>query len=370
MTDHREQVGRLLREADALADGAAKVALVEQAAAVADGHQNLDLAFEIRRALLGVCLGAGQYDLMLVTFSWCLGQCDRQPERFPVNKVLWEFRWVVSSLDTFPEISRAKIDEMRGEMARRYQQAGAGLRSYWLMCRKIFADMGDARQAAIADGALRKSPHDWLSDGSETEQGFEISYRVFRDQPERVLAAAAPFLAREIRGDHFEGQACADVLIPLLKLGRPAEAMRYHRRGYKLRRNSPRHLDSLAKHIAFLALTDNLGRAVSLFEKHLVAALRTSNVFSRMRFLTDTLPLLDRLREAGKARTRLRIPPECPLAGGDERPTVPVVRRWMTEAAGELAAAFDARNGNDYYAKRLAAVPRLQRLVTPCPYTG
>ncbi len=370
MTDYREQVGRLMVEADALPDGPAKVALVEQAAAIADTHQDVELAFEVRKCLLGVCLSADRSELMLVAFAWCLAQCDRDPERFPINRILWEFRWVVSSLCTFPEIKKKKISEMLGEMGRRYVQAGASQRSFLLMWRKMAVDMGDARLAADTDLAFRHSPVDWMTDGLPTELGFEITYRLFRNEPDKALKAAMPFLTRQVRSDHFEGQACAEVLLPMLKHGRAAEAMAYHRRGYKLRGKNVRHLDSVAMHIRFLALTDNLGRAVRLFEKHLPDALRTSNHFNRMRFLIDTLPLLDRLRKAGKARTRLRVPPECPLATEQERPTVPVVRRWMKEAAAELAAAFDARNGNDYYTKRLAAVPRVQRYFRPCPLTG
>lgn len=370
MTDHRDQVGRLLGEADELEDGPAKVALVERAAALADSHQDLELAFEVRKVLLGVCLSADQSELMLVAFTWCLSQCDRDPERFPITRILWEFRWVVSSLCTFPEVSKEKISEMLGEMGRRYVQAGASPRSFLLMWRKMAVDMGDAKLAADTNLAFRHSPPDWLTDGLPTELGFEITYRLFRNEPDKALKAAMQFLTRQIRSDHFEGQACAEVLLPMLKLGRAAEAMAYHRRGYKLRGKNIRHLDSVAMHIRFLALTDNLGRAVPLFEKHLADALRTSNAFNRMRFLIDTLPLLDRLRKAGKAGTRLRVPPQCPLAAEDERPTVPVVRRWMMDTAGELAGAFDARNGNGYYTRRLAAVPRVQRYFSPCPLTG
>lgn len=367
MTDHVEQVFRLMAEANDLRDGPAKVALVERAAAVADAHQDLELAFEVRKSLLGVCLGADQSELMLVTFTWCLAQHDRDPDRFPDHRILWEFRWVVSSLSTFPEITKAKIEEMKGEMSRRYRQAGASPRSFWLMCRKMGVDMGDPAEAARADRGWRTSPPDWLTDSEETEQGFEITYRLFRNEYDRALAAADPFLTRRMRSDHFEGQACADALLPLLRAGRAAEAMPYHRRGYKLRAPMIRHLDSIAKHIAFLALTDNLPRAVRLFEKHLPDALQTSNVYNRMRFLTDTLPLLDRLKTAGKEAVKLRLPAECPLATEGDRPVVREVRDWMHATAADLARTFDARNGNDHYTKRLAAVPRLQRLFAPCP---
>ena len=364
MTDPVEQVYRLMAEAEGLPDGPAKVALVEQAAAVADNHNETELAFQVRKTLLGACLSADRSELMLVAFAWCLAQCDRDPDRFPLVRILWEFRWVVSSLCVFPEVPRAKVEEMKAEMARRYQQFGASPRSYWLMCRKMGVDMGDAVGAAAANAMFRKCPPDWLSDGDTTEQGFEISYRLFRNEPARALKAAAPFLSRQFSTEHFEGQACADVLLPMLRAGRAAEAMRYHQRGYKLRARNVRHLDSIAKHIAFLALTDNLGRAVRLFEKHLPDALRTTNAFNRMRFLTDTLPLLDRLRKSGKEKTEVRLPPECPV---DSAGRVPAIREWMHAAAAELAAAFDARNGNDYYARRLRAASRLQRMFAPCP---
>lgn len=369
MTEPAEQVYRLMSEAEGLADGPAKVALVEQAAAVADAHGEVELAFEVRKHLLGVCLTADQSELMLVAFTWCLAQCDREPDRFPIIRILWEFRWVVSSLCTFPEVSRAKIKDMLGEMGRRYVQAGASPRSFLLMWRKMAVDMGDVATATDTDLAFHHSPTDWLSDGAPTELGFEITYRLFRSQPDKALAAAEPFLSRQIRSDHFEGQACADVLLPMLKAGRAAEAMKYHQRGYRLRAKNVRHLDSIAKHIAFLALTDNLGRAVRLFERHLAEAIRTTNVFNRLRFFTDTLPLLDRLRKAGKADTMIRLPPECPVSADGPRAKGPVVREWMHETAARLAAAFDERNGNEYYTRRLRAAARLQRLFVPCPLT-
>jgi hypothetical protein len=226
-------------------------------------------------------------------------------------------------------------------------------------------DMGDPKEAAAADREWRRSPRDWLTDDETTEQGFEISYRLLRNEYDKALRAAEPFLSRKMRSDHFEGQACADVLLPLLRAGRAPEALPFHRRGYKLRGDKIRHLDSIAKHIAYLGLTDNLARGVRLFEKHLAMAMKTSNAFMRMRFLIDSLPLLDRLKKAGKSSTAIRMPAECPPAANGDRQPATAVRDWLHDAAAELARAFDERNGNDYYTRRLAAAPRLQRLFTP-----
>ena len=69
MTGHVEQVYRLMAEADGLPDGPVKVTMVEQAAAVADSHRDAELAFQVRKTLLGVCLSADQSELMLVAFA-------------------------------------------------------------------------------------------------------------------------------------------------------------------------------------------------------------------------------------------------------------------------------------------------------------
>src|SRR5262249_56531237 len=94
------------------------------------------------------------------------------------------------------------MGEMRGERARRYQAAGASPRSFCLMCRKMAVDMGDAVAATAADRAFRRSPADWLSDGYETERGFEISYRLFRNENDKALDAAMPFLKRQVSSKH------------------------------------------------------------------------------------------------------------------------------------------------------------------------
>jgi hypothetical protein len=370
VSDYLDQVARLMTESQELRDGPAKVALIEEAAAIADVHNDVVLAFDVRKVLLGACLSADQYELMLVTFTWCLAQHDLDPERFPATRILWEFRWVVSSLPTFPQITGAKIDEMKAEMARRYQAAGASPRSFFLMCRKMAADMGDRDAASEANRAYRKSPIDWLSDGYETERGFEITYCLFRNEYAKALDAAMPFLKRELWSPHFEGQACADALLPLLRAGRAAEAMPYHRRGYKLRADNVRHLDSNAKHIAFLALTDNLPKAVRLFERHLAEAMRSSNAYNRMRFLIDASPLLDRLKKAGRDAVKLRLPADSPLRATGDRRSVRDLRTWLHATAADLARTFDERNGNRYFAGRLDAVPRLQRWHAPCPLTG
>lgn len=368
--DVGERVRALLVEAGALPQNSpARVTLLQEAADLAEAHRDTALAFEARHELIGAGLSTDQCEVMLVAFTWCLAQHDRDPEAFGAHRVLWEFRWVVSSLPTFPQITLEKIEEMKNEMARRYQMYGASPRSYALMCRKMAIDMGDKAEAATMDRWLRQCPEDWLSDGVETERGFDITYRLFRGEWAKAIQAAQPFLDRTIRSSHFEGQACADVLFPLLRAGRPEEAMPYHLRGYRLRKGDSRHLESLGKHVAFLALTGNRDKAIRLFSNHLPDALATTNAFTRLKFLLEALPIMDRLVKEKIDTIRIPRLVDCPITSIKGRVPVKDLRAWLVELTASLCHEYDQRNGNDFNSKRLKAIPRLQRWFQPCPLT-
>jgi hypothetical protein len=364
----RPEIERLLEQASRAESEAVRVALIEEAIALADAAGDLDAGFSLRQQLLSAALGAGDHERLLVAFAWCLAQADREPERFGEGKILWEYRWVISVLPTFPEISRSTMDSMLADMVRRYESHGASLRPVHLLRRKIAIDMGDADMAADAAARWKNSPIDGHADSRATEVAFEITYQHFLKRPKRLLQVAEPLLTRKINSPYFEGHACAKALLPLLRDKRPAEAMPLHRRGYELRGPSPRHADTIAEHIQFLALTDNLPRALRLFEKHFPIAWASSNLFLRMCFLIDTLPLFERLRRAQAGRVSLRLPEACPAPQNKEGSEAEALDEWCRTTAVDLASRFDVRNGNGHYAGLIRAAPHLQRLFLPCPW--
>lgn len=370
MTDYKRKVRRLVAEAAATPAARTRVSLLESATALADTHNDIPLGYEVREKLVGAALDADDCPRMMVAFAWRLARYDRSPDEFPWAQLLWELRWVVSSLADFPDVPRAKIEEMKADMARRYQAAGASPRSFALMCRKMAIDMGDRAAADDAHGWYRRCPLDWLSDGPATEAGFDVGYRLFRNEYARALREAAPFFDGRIRDAHFEPQLCADVLFPLLRAGRAAEGMSFHRRGYRRHRGNPRHLDSIGKHIVFLALTGNAAKAIGLVELHLPLALASKNPATRLYFLLDALVLFDNLRAKDRADLRFRAPDDCPVPGEKGRYPVVAIREWLYAITADLARAFDARNENDYYARRLGGLPKLHRWFTPTPLSS
>jgi hypothetical protein len=176
VTDHVTQIETLLAEAEGLKDGPAKAAILERAVAIADTHQDVQLGYVARKALLPACLDSGQPDLMLVAYSWCLAQCDRDPSQFNLDDILWQYRWVVSEMASFPTISKGQILDAYADITRRYLAAGSTLRPIYLLGMNVHNSLKDRAGATACFQKWQAAPRDRFSDDPETERAFVADY--------------------------------------------------------------------------------------------------------------------------------------------------------------------------------------------------
>ncbi len=154
--DYLDQMAELIAQAETLPVGPAQVGLLEQAVQLADQHQDAQAGFAARMELIDAAMAAGQPQLLLVAFSWCLAQADRDPEQFHPEPLLWKHRWVVFSLPLFPQVSRDQILAALEDMTGRYRRVGSSLRAVHLLRRNVAVRMGDQEMAARAHQAWRR----------------------------------------------------------------------------------------------------------------------------------------------------------------------------------------------------------------------
>jgi hypothetical protein len=365
MTEPRDDITRLLREAADLPNGPAKVELLSEAARVADSGNDTRTGFAVRRLLMDAGLGAGQPDQMTVAFTWCVAQSDRDPEAVPPTDILWQYRWVISHLPQFPQVPRAQIEDAIADMTRRYQAAGSTLRPVHLLRLNTAIKLRDRAMAAEAKEAWEKSGRDWLSDDPRTEQSFVVDYLVFVGRDREAVDLCPQVMAGRADDVHFFGTDSAELLIPLLNLGRVADAARVQRSGYRYVARKNRYLDMLGCHVEFLARTDNFPAAIKVFEEHVGYALTTQQLMDRFDFLRAGLILVERLRRAGHVLFKLRLPKELPVRAADRAYPLAELADWLRADLTGLADRFDARNGNDDYATQLRAVPDLAARPAP-----
>jgi hypothetical protein len=363
------QVRGLLGEAQRAA-GASRIMLLEEAVRVADSHALTALGYEARQELVQAATFSGQPEKALTAFTWCLAQYDRDPNACDPFPLLWRYKWVLGRLPNFPQVSRGQLAEAVEDMRRRYRQAGSTLRAVHKLQMDIALDLGDWEEARRLHPVWQRTPRDWLSDCSACERNREVVFLVAAGNDGEAVALAAPIVAGRMRCAEIPHCTFARLLLPLVRLGRPAEAMRHHRRGYRLIAGNQEFLQEVADHLTFLVLTDNLAKGAALLARHLPWALATSELARRFAFGLAARLLVGRLREAGRRRLTLRLPASFPAHKGSGVYEVETLLGWLDADLRDLAARFNERNGNDYYSRRIAENLDLLRLLRPFPLRG
>lgn len=365
MSAHFEELRRLIAEADELPNGPAKTAVVAEAVRVADAMQDAELGFLTRKQLMSAALGGGDPDQMAAAFAWCVAASDRNPDAIPPEKLLWEYRWVISELAHFPQVPRAQIEATMAEMTDRYRAAGSTLRPVHLLRTYTYVRMGDLKAAEAAYLKFSATGRDWLSDSERQELNLSVHFLVAAGRGDAAIVRSKGVLAGRVDEPGFFGEDSAELLGPLLDRDRVDDAVRVQRAGYKYLARKHGYLWHYSLHIAFLARIDEFTAAARVVTDHLPIALDSKQFADRTHFLRSVLLLVGRLRRQGNGRCRLRLPKGLPVASDADGCDLAALEQWLRHEVADYSAQFDARNGTTYFADKLAAVAELAARPAP-----
>jgi hypothetical protein len=366
-TDFESEVDELLRQSYRQGAGPAKIALVEGAVRLADAHQRTDLGFATRKELIRAATLCGSPEKAMVAFTWCLGWCDREPERFSEDDILWQYKWIMGNVSEFPQVTREQIDGMAEDMTQRYQRCGRGMRAVHKLRCLIAMDMERHDDARTFQRLWRAAPVERGNDCNACERHHQVSYLLFAGRDERALELAAPIVAGRLRCSEIPHTTLPRLLLPLMSLGRVEEAMNHHLAGYRMVSDNPEFLTSAARHLRFLVLTLNLPRAVQLFEKHLPWAVETLAPLRRFSFYVAVKLLLEVLSETRHETIAVRLPKCVPVSSEERSIRVADLAAYFNDECRVLAERFDARNGNDEFTRRLDHTTEWKKLIIPHP---
>jgi len=362
MTEPRDQIAELQRQAGELPYGPSRVALLEEAVALADSVNELDRAYQVRKDLIGAATFSGRPDVTLVAFSWCLTQHDRDPERFNQAEILWQYKWVVGNSWSFPEISRPRLEQLLADMERRYREAGSTLFAVSKLKRDLYMHFGENHRARAIHAEFRKRRRDYLSDCPACMANANCNFYCEQRQWGRAMQAALPVLRNRLRCTEEPHRILSLVLCPLFHLGRVDEAKAYQRQGYRLVSAANHFVRQQAEHLQFLVLIGDMAQAKRLLERHLPGALEYVTPDERFLFLLAARLWTDRLASGGTRALKVRLPKDLPASVSDGKSSVNELGEWFTAQAQEIARRFDARNGTSAFAQRIDELPELLRL--------
>ncbi|HYP02369.1 MAG TPA: hypothetical protein VER76_19420 [Pyrinomonadaceae bacterium] len=366
-----DQVGELFIRSYYLEDGDAKIMLLEEAVRLADICGDFSLQCDARDQLITAATFGGAPEKALVAYSWCLAQHDRRAHNEEAGldqwRLLWMYKWILTNIASFPQIGKAQIEEMLDDMAARYQRAGYSLRPNYMLRHRIYK-FWDKEKAAYYFHKAHETYRDSASDCAACELDDAVSFALYQGDDAEAARLAVPIIQGRLRCGSIPKITFANLLLPLLGLGRADEAVSLHLQGYRLiARGGKGYISSIADHLTFLAVTENFDRAVRIFEKHLTDAAALADLASKFDYYLAAWFLLDTLGERGRATLKLRLSPTLEVYTEGGVYETASLAAWFLEQARALAARFDARNESDYYTRDIEEAAALKKIFTPHP---
>ncbi|MFI7638002.1 hypothetical protein [Nonomuraea sp. NPDC049400] len=367
MSRSEPEVAALLEQARRMPDGEARAALLEDVVRHADAGGLHRLAFAARRSLANTYSVRGQWDKAFPLFSRCLSEYDARPGEFGPEEDWTLRRWYASIAQSMAEFPELGLDQIRGafeDMEGRFRAGGHSLRDVYDGRRWVAQLVGDwpeeercHRQWKAAGGF---DPDSVWSFEAEVER---LVLRGDDASVARALDLAGPVLAGQVVFDEPPAPIQCLMLLPLARAGRLEEAARAFHRARRAMEHGVYRYEYTAMLIEFCALTGNEETGLSVLRECLAFSTRLRRPSGTMEFATAAAVLLRRLVADGRGGETVRA------NGSDLSWPAAELHRQMASTARDLAARFDARNGNTHQGDRIGARLEADPVVEFLPLT-
>jgi hypothetical protein len=348
-----EQIYELVERAEG-AEGAEKVALLDEAIRLADLRQDVERASYLREELFTAAFDIGQYERALAEFNTMLAAADRHADTFGADlmpRLMWLYKWVAEHAHKYTSVTKAQIDGMFKDMERRYAEAGLSMRAIYSLRTRAALEMGDTARAKVDFQKWIDAEEDGSEDCAACELNSYVEFLLWSGDTEQALDKAKPLLAGKMRCSEVPGITHSLLLVPMLTTGRAAAAAKGHKASFKQMRENRKFIGYAGQHLQYLALTNEFAPAAKLLESRLAWAVETRNGQDKLQFLLGARLLLARLAAQGRKTIKLLLPGTFePTRENGEYESAELAEKFLGMAQA-VAQEFDRRNGTDRYAR-------------------
>lgn len=361
-TDERQQIKKLLKQADDMYWSPEERALIDEALGLAQRIGDEKLEYKIRMRLTSSACMTGDTDAELSSFAWCLAKHDQDPKAFPESvkshSLMWQFKWMIDALDGSPVFSLAQCDAMLDDMEAHYRRAGLGM-SGVVGCRLSHAwSIGDLDQARELRTRLAEIPRDDYSDCEACTASQLAGLADELGEEELALELLDRIIDEDLScADEPEG-ALASMLLTMLGNGRTEQARESHLRSYRMARHNPDNISIVADNLVFCAVTGNAARGLAMVERHIGwlahDSLNQAGAFDMLCAIGAVLDAVVRTGHGDQIVRGAGSPRLVRFFGEREGAwTAEDLAAAVWAAAATLGEAFDKRNGNTYVSDQI-----------------
>ncbi|WP_052457059.1 tetratricopeptide repeat protein [Streptomyces sp. AcH 505] len=357
------EIQRGLFENDNAPNGAARNARAEELSAAAERTGDRALLRRSLSSLIDAYEYSSERTKMLVPFARLLQEYDTDAAAFDgyeTHRLFWHFKWVTSNVVSSPDIPLDVVERWLADMERRYRVAGFSARAVRKAEFYLADTVGDAARADRAIAGWADTERDRMSDCLACEINTQGGYWSRKGEDAKAIEVWQPVLSGNDTCLEEPHRVLAHSLLPLMRLGRPADARSHHLRGYRMARGNESLLREIGEHIEFCALTGNESRGLEILSEHTAHLGPLTDLESQLEFNGGILVLLRRLTDLGHGDR-----PAVPYRGTAR--TVSELYDQLYADATAIVDRFDARNGTAHMSSRLTERLARQPLVDFLP---
>ena len=331
---------------------------------MADMAGDDQLAIDARLALAEARYRSNEEWRALGPFIWLLSRLDKRPDLFDsgrLRRMGWSYERAVPVAADNPAVSTGQLRELETGLKKFARFMGGSMHAVHGSLLHAAIMLGLEEEAAAEFDAWRSTTaHDGAEPG-ERDTVRAIEWASIHQDWEAAVAAAEPVLSRGTEGFDGEeqpGLVHGEALLPLLASGRSQTAWEAHVHAYRALRSDPRVIGRLGKHLEYLALSGRAARGLRLMRGYVGRADEAQSARALMDLLAGAVLVLRESERDGRGEEPLDagIPSAstwCP--GPDIGPGMPLrtARELMEDWVRQIAARYDARNGNTAVSTRL-----------------
>lgn len=340
---------QLLELAEAQEPLETAIPFLEQAVRLADSQNDQATAFRARLQLINAASFSGFPDKALIHFAWVLGTFDRHRTEYKHEsyRVMWMYKWMLNASLDHASFPLERIARLEADFERRALEQGAG--AHYLAYHRLlkFKQLGDATGAQAAFLAWRSLPRDGLSDCEACEQNKVMGYYAWRGNQAAAVRLGQEIIKKGMSCHNVPTVTHANLLGPLLALGRSEEARHAHSEGLRMARLDRNFIETIGKHVRYLMKTGEVETARDVWAQHLHLALGLRNQADLFEFMSVSAALWNVL--SVDQASNVRLPRQFALYRPDGQYQPPVLASHFRREAEVLAQRFDTRNGTDHY---------------------
>ena len=296
---------------------------------------------------------------MLPAFSWCLSQVDRDEKlrNRHYRALLWEYKNMIEVLADFHQVTRGQIEGVIRDMHDRYIVQGYGTSAVEFIRIVTAISLGDAGILRERLDAWAEASRDSMSSCAACVLHQKVRALLFLGEADAAIEALRPLVERQMRCISKPEMTYCWLLIPMLKLGRYETAAEYHSLSLPKVLKTPNHMDDIAHHLSYLAVTGQFVKALRIFETGANWLMTVRRGLLRLTFLQNAIILFEQLAAAtSNAPVSNALAEELPFHSPEGLYVPATLAGQLASMERELRESFNLRNGNTYLTSRFEAL--------------